>query len=344
MNGLISIIVPVYNVEKYIERCIDSVINQTYKNLEIILVDDGSNDKSGIICDEYAKKDSRIKVIHKENSGVSNARNKGLDNATGQYIAFIDSDDWIEPDMYEYMMQKMIENNVDMVRCQLKKIYEDGRTAISYKVSNQIYTNMKEERIGMILEVLNGRILPCFSTMLVKKEIIDRLNLRFDSELIVGEDMLFVIELYSHINSIYWCKKVFYNYYIHDQSTSMQSEKNRIIALNYLKLYTKIKQLLVNKMLYNNQIEESLCYYIFYYIYDRNSKYIVDTRDPTIIKVFFNEAIYDDIINSINIKMLSKCGKIFYRLSKRKKYKSYYIVAYFYGLYRRINDKKGIKK
>ena len=97
----ISVIVPVYNVEQYLPQCLDSIINQTYKNLEIICVDDGSPDNSGKILDEYAKKDKRIKVIHQENQGVSVARNTGLDNATGKYIGFVDPDDWIEADYYE---------------------------------------------------------------------------------------------------------------------------------------------------------------------------------------------------------------------------------------------------
>ena len=96
MNELVSIIVPVYNVEKYIKKCVDSLITQTYSNLEIILVNDGSPDNSGKICDEYAQSDSRIKVIHKANGGLSDARNTGIDIAEGQYIFFLDSDDWID--------------------------------------------------------------------------------------------------------------------------------------------------------------------------------------------------------------------------------------------------------
>ena len=96
MEELISVIVPVYNVEKYLNRCVESIMNQTYKNLQIILIDDGSNDRSGKICDEYAEKDKRIEVIHKENAGVSAARNKGLDKAKGEWITFVDADDWIE--------------------------------------------------------------------------------------------------------------------------------------------------------------------------------------------------------------------------------------------------------
>src|SRR5665647_2657921 len=100
-NPLISIIVPIYKVENYIRNCVDSILNQTYKNLEVILVDDGSTDNCGNICDEYSLKDNRIKTIHKKNGGLSSARNAGLDVAKGEYIGFIDSDDWIEKDMYE---------------------------------------------------------------------------------------------------------------------------------------------------------------------------------------------------------------------------------------------------
>ena len=111
---LISIIVPVYNVEKYIHECVDSIINQTYKNIEIILVDDGSPDNCGKICDEYAKKDNRIKVIHKPNGGLSDARNHGIDVANGEWLMFIDSDDWIEPNMAEKLLHSALNNKADL--------------------------------------------------------------------------------------------------------------------------------------------------------------------------------------------------------------------------------------
>lgn len=114
-DNLISVIVPVYNVEEYLPRCIDSILAQTYSNLEIILVDDGTKDNSNVICDEYAAKDSRIRVIHKENGGLSSARNAGIDVAKGEYIAFVDSDDWIEPDAYETMLTLALEENVKLV-------------------------------------------------------------------------------------------------------------------------------------------------------------------------------------------------------------------------------------
>ena len=100
----ISVIVPVYNVEQYLPRCVESILAQTYENLEILLVDDGTKDNCGAICDAYARQDERVKVIHKENGGLSSARNAGIDVSTGEYFSFVDSDDWIEPDMYEKMM------------------------------------------------------------------------------------------------------------------------------------------------------------------------------------------------------------------------------------------------
>lgn len=125
-NFLISVIIPVYKVEKYLSKCVESIINQTYKNLEIILVNDGSPDNCGEICDEYAKKDSRIKVIHKENGGLSDARNAGIEIASGQYIAFVDSDDYIASNMYERMYETILKDNSSMVVCGCICVREKG--------------------------------------------------------------------------------------------------------------------------------------------------------------------------------------------------------------------------
>ena len=116
-HKMISVIVPVYNVEPYLRKCLDSIINQTYRDLEILVVDDGSTDGSGKICDEYVKQDERIQVFHTENKGLSPARNLGLDKATGDWIGFVDSDDWIEPDMYESLLKRAEETGADVVEC-----------------------------------------------------------------------------------------------------------------------------------------------------------------------------------------------------------------------------------
>lgn len=133
MVDLISVIIPIYNVEKYLNKCIDSVIAQTYKNIEIILVDDGATDQSGEICNQYAIKDQRIKVIHKENGGLSDARNAGIDVATGRYYSFIDADDYIEVDMLETLYYSITQNKADISICNIKRIYEDGEIESFYE-------------------------------------------------------------------------------------------------------------------------------------------------------------------------------------------------------------------
>ena len=124
--ALISVIIPVYKVEEYLENCIQSVIKQTVSDLEIILVDDGSPDQCPEICDLWADKDSRIKVIHKENGGLSDARNAGMKVATGEYVSFIDSDDYISLDFYETLLETIVDNDSDIVECGVVKFYEDN--------------------------------------------------------------------------------------------------------------------------------------------------------------------------------------------------------------------------
>ena len=126
MEKKISVIVPVYQVEKYLERCIESIIHQTYENLEIILIDDGSKDNCPAICDKYQKMDPRITVIHKENGGLSSARNAGLDIATGDLVTFVDSDDYIEKDMLEVLNSNLKENGCDISVCFWKEVFENG--------------------------------------------------------------------------------------------------------------------------------------------------------------------------------------------------------------------------
>ena len=127
MQSLVSMIVPVYNTEKYIERCVESIINQTHQNLDIILVDDGSTDGSSEKCDYYAKKDQRIRVIHKKNGGQSSARNAGLDICKGAYISFVDSDDWIEPDMYSTLLRELERYGASLAVCGRYDAYEGSK-------------------------------------------------------------------------------------------------------------------------------------------------------------------------------------------------------------------------
>lgn len=141
MNTLISVIVPVYKVENYLNRCIDSILNQTYRNLEVILVDDGSPDNCPSICEEYAKKDNRIKVIHQENGGLSSARNTGLTVASGELITFVDSDDWVANDMYQILYDTMTSQDADIVECNYFAVNEKTSEKSVPVKENLIYYN-----------------------------------------------------------------------------------------------------------------------------------------------------------------------------------------------------------
>ncbi len=151
MNKLISVIVPIYNVEPYLKRCIDSIINQTYKTIEIILVDDGSTDNSSKICDEYKNKDKRIKVIHKKNGGLSSARNRGLDIAKGKYITFIDSDDYVDNDYIEYLYNLIKKYKTKMSICIARVKYENGKI-IDKENNKEMLLNQKETLEKMLYQ------------------------------------------------------------------------------------------------------------------------------------------------------------------------------------------------
>lgn len=155
MDDLISVIVPIYNVEKYLDICIESIVNQTYKNLEIILVDDGSLDNCSQICDKWAEKDKRIVVIHKKNGGLSDARNAGLNIATGEYIGFIDSDDWISKSMYEMLIKEMKKYNCDIIECGINYINdENGRIIRTTDCRNKHIFNVDEAMFELVNEKL----------------------------------------------------------------------------------------------------------------------------------------------------------------------------------------------
>lgn len=171
-KALISIIIPVYKVEKYLEKCIQSVINQTYENLQIILVDDGSPDNCGKICDEYAKKDHRIEVIHKSNGGLSDARNKGLEIAKGEYIGFVDSDDYIEADMYEVLYNLLKQYNADVSIC---NFYTVSQGKISIKNADNGINEYN--RIEILKEILLDKNIQSYAwNKLYKKELFDEIK------------------------------------------------------------------------------------------------------------------------------------------------------------------------
>lgn len=225
--GLISVIIPAYNVEKYLRQCLESVLNQTYTNYEVIMVDDGSTDSSGMICDEYAEKDSRFFVIHKENGGLSNARNTGYDASHGEYIYFMDSDDWIENTTLEKLIQKASYTNSDF-------IFFDGK---SFDDSDKRY-NVKQgyirkrqydsgSGISVFDELQNSRdFKSAIPTYLWKKSFLDKNKMSFYPG-IIYEDMLYSFEAYCKAKTVAHCYEPFYQRRLRSGSIVMSKATKR---------------------------------------------------------------------------------------------------------------------
>lgn len=223
MNPKVSIIVPVYKVEKYLRKCIDSILNQTYENLEIILVNDGSPDNCGEICDEYAEKYSKIIVIHKQNGGLSSARNAGLDVATGDYIGFVDSDDWIEPNMYQRLMENAIKYNAEISVAGLTNIKECEN---KYEVIKSTYNGTIEIICFDKYEEMKNFFLGTWSAWdkIYKKEVHE--DIRFP-EGEINEDEAIALKLIDRCERIVHTNEALYNYLSRPNSitTSEFSEK-----------------------------------------------------------------------------------------------------------------------
>ena len=241
---LISVIIPIYNVEKYIDRCLKSLMEQTYKNLEIILIDDGSIDNSGKICDEYAKKDKRIIVTHQKNSGVSNARNRGLELAQGAYIGFVDPDDFIELNMYEEMMKNIVEQNCAISVCGVRNIEEWTGKIIEETNSKQEHKINVEQ---FFQSILNGKNM----TTSVWNKLFDRAiikNIYFDEQMKIGEDFKWIFEILKNNTNIqiYNSNKILYNWVKRKESAIQGKKFDKNMQKNLLLSY-EIKEYIVNK-------------------------------------------------------------------------------------------------
>lgn len=233
----VSIIVPVYNVEKYVKRCLESLINQTYQNIEIIIVNDGSTDNSKIICEEYVKKDSRIKLVNKENQGLGLARNTGLENITGDYVLFVDSDDYIERDLVETTYNLIRDNNCDFVRFHnYREDLNTGEKKVRASCLNEGLYNREEINENIlfpIIGVLPNETRDNFVGMsvwrnLYKVSIIQNNNLKFVSEReFISEDVIFNINYFSLCSKAYVINKPLYHYIVNESSLTSKYKPDR---------------------------------------------------------------------------------------------------------------------
>lgn len=245
-NPIISVIIPVYNVEPYLRKCLDSVVNQTYRNLEILIIDDGSTDGSGRICDEYLV-DKRVKVFHTKNRGLSSARNLGLDEATGEWTGFVDSDDWIELDMYEFLLKKALEIGADVVECGVFKKYPD-RTE-KYLRRNAIMSG-NEALHALLDEELSETVWNklwkqnCFKTI------------RFPEERIF-EDIATTYKIYANINCFCSIAMAKYHYTLRASSLSQYKDIKNLKDL-WNAHHERYNALLISA---DNRLKERLLFY-----------------------------------------------------------------------------------
>ena len=238
-KDLISIIVPIYNAEAYLEKCVMSLLQQTYENIEIILVNDGSKDKSGVICDRLSVLDSRVKVIHQNNAGVSVARNNGLKNANGSFIGFVDADDYIDLSMYQKMIEFIKRNDADVVYCDLKNIDNNDfehevDTIYSINLSSLLSVNTIEAK--QLVEIAGS-----VCRGLYRKNIVENYNIRFSKDLKFSEDRLFNLLYLSNIKNIYYLKEALYYRLVDNMTTVQRYHENHFEAVK--KGYDSILQL-----------------------------------------------------------------------------------------------------
>lgn len=230
----VSILVPCYNVEKYIRQCLDSVINQTLKDIEIICIDDGSTDNTGLIIDEYTSKDERIKVIHKTNSGYGASMNIGLDNASGEYIGIVESDDFVEVNMFERLYTLAKEKNLDIVRCQYfeYKTKDDINTLVdsSWVIQNKVYSPLED--VTPFMQA------PAIWSNLVKKEIIENNHIRFlETPGASYQDTSFAFKLYACCERFFMTDEVFLHYRIDNANSSVNSSaKANYVNIEYAEI------------------------------------------------------------------------------------------------------------
>lgn len=253
----ISIVIPVYKVEKYLRECIESVINQTFKNIEIILVDDGSPDNCPQICDEYAKKDNRVRVIHKTNGGYGTACNRGIEAAQGEFIGLVESDDWIEPDMYEVLYEKIKDSDADFIVSDFFVI-KDSKN-FSYNIHRYFSTNPIEDSMINLSTYPQMLLQPAYPwNKLYRKSFLTSNNIKMMEDNKMYQDITWNAEILSHANKILYIDKPYYFYRFDTQGSS--TNIGDLSTINYLLKRDEARKILIKNNQFNNDAME--CFWI----------------------------------------------------------------------------------
>lgn len=278
MNPLVSIIVPVFNVEKYLEECLDSILNQTYENIEVILVDDGSTDSSGKICDEYLKKDSRIKVFHKINQGVSITRNFGVEKSNGEYITFVDSDDFLPKLSIEILVKEIEKEKADILVCAMKRGKVKGN--LNY---NKIIFNREEA----LIELFKGGLYRfSLSAKLYRTNIVKKYQFPKGK---IHEDQATTYKYFLEANKIVYIDYIGYIYY--KRENSILTKKYNIKRLDSFSNWQEIVENMKNE---NFNIKKQVYVRYLWWIFD-NLSYISSTDDSKNIKLKYMKIIKESL-------------------------------------------------
>lgn len=324
-DELISIIVPVYNVEKYLNRCVNSLINQTYKNIEILLIDDGSTDTSGEICDSY-KKDERIKVWHKKNGGLSETRNYGLDKALGNVVCFIDSDDYVTLDMIEKLYTLKNKYNADVVVCGMRKFYNDKET-IKFSKEGDVYTYTSDDALLKMIDY-NSLVSPNAVNKMYDKKMFTN-----DCLYPIGkryEDMGVTARIFSKSSIIIYTTSEMYMYFQRNDSITNESFNEK--DLDHITMSEELYHYICNNR--SKLKNEFLVYLIFSFVSCSNKIIMSNTNEYNYVienacslikknkKIILESRVYS-IKKKVQLIMFAYLNKLYKMLYKRKAKKKY---------------------
>lgn len=342
MTSKVSIIVPIYNVEQYLDKCIQSILNQTLRDIEIILVDDGSPDSCPKMCDEYAKKDNRIKVIHKKNAGLGFARNSGLEIATGEYVAFVDSDDFIDTTMYEHLYNEAQNKHLDTVYCSWKKYYNDNNI-IDMKDVDSLVTFYGKQQVDTFLldmvapdpdyphdvKYMMGVCHAIYSLKLIKLH-----SIKFCSERqFVSEDLIFDIDYLSKATAIEYLPATYYYYRYNPTSLSSiytheKFEKNKVF-LN--EVTNKLAILFSEKTYFHRICRLAFLYFricLFNELKNLNGKSLY--KQLKLIQTFVNDDFFSKYWDKYPYKRLPIKHQVLFFLLKHKISFAILMIYYLY--------------
>lgn len=335
-----SVVVPVFNAEKYLDRCIESIINQTYQNIEIILINDGSTDSSPYICDKWASLDHRIRVIHKKNEGLGRARNTGIDESSGQYICFIDSDDYIAQETIEKCCLCLTQNQAEIVCFGYKKIGRNGKeidvAVLKAKkevyVGNEVVDEFLPELIAPESEVRSRFYMSAWAAMF-SLDVIRRFSWKFVSEReIIAEDIFSLLSLYHYVTRVTTIPEALYYYCENDHSITRSYRRDRY---ERIRIFYSESLKLADTLQYGIKIKERLAIPYLSFTIGAMKQEISANQNRRValenIKKIVDDDLFQNILRNTPSSLFSRNWKIFFKIAQWKQYKVCYFLLKIKG-------------